>query len=100
METIEDHYSGYSQPIMIEIPNIFTPNGDGMNDLFVIKGIEHCDKRVLIVKDQKGQTVFQSQHYDNNWDGSDLPNGSYYYQFVYSINNINELRKGTVLIRR
>jgi len=100
VETIEDHYSGYSQPIMIEIPNIFTPNGDGMNDLFVIKGIEHCDKRVLIVKDQKGQTVFQSQHYDNNWDGSDLPNGSYYYQFVYSINNINELRKGTVLIRR
>ncbi len=99
-ETAEDNYSGYSQPIVIEIPNIFTPNGDGMNDLFVIKGIEHCDKRMLIVKDQKGQTVFQSQHYDNNWDGGDLSNGSYYYQFVYSINNINEQRKGTVLIRR
>lgn len=90
----------YSSPIVIEIPNIFTPNGDGVNDLFVIKGLENCEKRMLIVKDQKGQTVFQSNRYDNNWDGANLPNGSYYYQFSYSINNINEMRKGVILIRR
>lgn len=90
----------YSSPIVIEIPNIFTPNGDGVNDLFVIKGLENCEKRMLIVKDQKGQTVFQSNRYDNSWDGANLPNGSYYYQFSYSINNINEMRKGVILIRR
>ncbi|MBR4536144.1 MAG: gliding motility-associated C-terminal domain-containing protein [Bacteroidales bacterium] len=90
----------YSRPVVIEIPNIFTPNGDGVNDLFVIKGLENCEKRMLIVKDQKGQTVFQSNRYDNNWDGANLPNGSYYYQFSYSINNINEMRKGVILIRR
>ena len=91
---------GFSRPVMIEIPNFFSPNGDGANDLFVINGIEQCDKRMLIVKNQKGQTVFQSNRYDNSWDGSNLPDGSYYYQFMYSINNINEVRKGVILIRR
>lgn len=90
----------FSQPVIIEIPNIFTPNGDGVNDLFVVKGIENCEKKILMIKDKSGQTVFQSNHYDNSWDGGNLPDGTYYYQFSYSINNINELRKGAVLIRR
>lgn len=90
----------FSQPVVIEIPNIFTPNGDGVNDQFVINGIESCEKRALIVKNQNGQTVFQSSRYDNTWDGGNLPDGTYYYQFNYSINNINELRRGTILIRR
>ncbi|MBO4654137.1 MAG: gliding motility-associated C-terminal domain-containing protein [Bacteroidales bacterium] len=90
----------FSQPIIIEIPNIFTPNGDGLNDQFVINGLENCEKKALIVKDRSGKIIFQSQNYDNSWDGSNLPNGTYYYQFSYSINNINELRQGAVLIRR
>lgn len=92
--------AGYSRPIMIEIPNVFTPNGDGVNDFFVINGIENCEKKMLIVKDRSGQTVFQSRNYDNSWDGGNLPDGTYLYQFSYSINNINELRQGTILIKR
>lgn len=92
--------TGYSRPVIIEIPNIFTPNGDGVNDQFVINGLENCEKKVLIVKNQNGQIVFQSQSYDNSWDGNNLPDGTYYYQFNYSINNISELRRGTILIRR
>ena len=91
---------GYSRPIMIEIPNIFTPNGDGVNDFFVINGLENCEKKMLIVKDRSGQTVFQSRNYDNSWDGGNLPDGTYLYQFSYSINNINELRQGAILIKR
>ncbi|MBO6051407.1 MAG: gliding motility-associated C-terminal domain-containing protein [Bacteroidales bacterium] len=92
--------AGYSRPITIEIPNIFTPNGDGVNDKFVINGLENCEKKTLLVKDRSGKIIFQSQNYDNSWDGGNLPNGTYYYQFNYSINNINELRQGAVLIRR
>lgn len=91
---------GYSRPITIEIPNIFTPNGDGVNDKFVINGLENCEKKALLVKDRSGKIIFQSPNYDNSWDGGNLPNGTYYYQFSYSINNINELRQGAVLIRR
>lgn len=86
--------------VKIEIPNIFTPNGDGVNDLFVINGIENCGKRTLIVKDKSGQTVFQSNNYENNWDGGNLSDGQYFYFFNYSINNIEELRRGTLYIRR
>jgi len=92
--------TGYSRPITIEIPNVFTPNGDGVNDKFVINGLENCEKKMLLVKDRSGKIIFQSQNYDNSWDGGNLPNGTYYYQFNYSINNINELRQGAVLIRR
>ena len=92
--------AGYSRPITIEIPNIFTPNGDGVNDKFVINGLENCEKKALMVKDRSGKIIFQSPNYDNSWDGGNLPNGTYYYQFNYSINNINELRQGAVLIRR
>ena len=92
--------AGYSRPITIEIPNIFTPNGDGVNDKFVINGLENCEKKALLVKDRSGKIIFQSPNYDNSWDGGNLPNGTYYYQFNYSINNINELRQGAVLIRR
>lgn len=89
-----------SQPIIIEIPNIFTPNGDGFNDFFVINGLENCEKKMLLVKDRSGQIVFQSRNYDNSWNGENLPDGTYYYQFSYSINNINELRQGAILIKR
>ena len=92
--------AGYSRPITIEIPNIFTPNGDGVNDKFVINGLENCEKKALLVKDRSGKIIFQSPNYDNSWDGGNLPNGTYYYLFSYSINNINELRQGAVLIRR
>lgn len=91
---------GFAKPIKIEIPNIFTPNGDGVNDLFVINGIENCEKSTLIVKDHTGRTVLQSQHYENNWDGNNLPDGTYFYQFAYTINNINEVRRGQLMIRR
>lgn len=94
----EDDY--FAPAVKIEIPNIFTPNGDGVNDLFTINGIENCSKRTLVVKDKSGQIVFQSNQYENNWDGGNLPDGQYFYFFNYSINNISEFRRGTLYIRR
>ena len=90
----------HDKPIKIEIPNIFTPNGDGVNDLFVINGIEFCENPALIVKNQQGKIVFQSRHYENNWDANGMPNGTYYYQFIYNINHTQQLRTGTLMIRR
>lgn len=89
-----------STPVVIEIPNIFTPNGDGVNDLFVIKGLEYCDNPALIVKNQQGKVVFQSRHYENNWDASGLPDGQYFYQFIYNINHTQQIRQGGLMIRR
>jgi len=67
----------------ILIPNTFTPNGDGINDTWVIEGLEN-DQTVLIrVFNRYGTQVYQSKGYGNAWNGycggKKLPSGVYYY---------------------
>ncbi|MFM2285468.1 MAG: hypothetical protein RLZZ543_965, partial [Bacteroidota bacterium] len=75
------------------LPNAFTPNGDGFNDFYVIKGLnEKSAINSFTVWDIKRQEVFSAKNYSNNWDGkstsgSRLPAGTYYAVFV---NNKNE----------
>lgn len=90
----------FSNPVTLVIPNVITPNGDGYNDFFVIKGIEQCDRNRLIVKNSNGTIVFQTVNYKNNWDAPNLAAGTYFYQFVYSIHGIEETRAGTLTIMR
>ncbi|MDD6583147.1 MAG: gliding motility-associated C-terminal domain-containing protein [Bacteroidales bacterium] len=89
-----------SQPLVLEIPNVFTPNGDGFNDFFVIEGIENCELTKLIIRNRGGSVVFQSNAYHNNWDGGNLEAGTYYYQFYYKVHGIGETRTGTLTIVR
>lgn len=59
----------------IFIPEIFTPNGDGMNDFFVIKGIESFPNNTLKIFNRWGNIVFEKDSYKNDWDGKTLLNG-------------------------
>ena len=89
-----------SIPIKITIPNVFTPNGDGYNDYFVIDGIENCTDSKLFIKSNSGNIVFQASNYQNDWSGENLPDGVYLYYFVYKSNNIEEKMSGRVIIKR
>ena len=71
-----------------EIPNGFTPNGDGVNEYFVIPMLEQnpdqFPKAELIVFNRWGDIIYQAKPYHNDWNGSDssgkpLPHGTYYY---------------------
>jgi gliding motility-associated-like protein len=88
----------FSSPIILEIPNVITPNGDGYNETFVISGIEQCDKSRLIIRNKSGKIVFQTLQYENNWGADGLEAGIYYYQFYYTIHNIQETRSGTLTV--
>lgn len=90
----------FSKPIAIEIPNVITPNGDGYNDQFIIKGIENCEKSKLIIRSKSGAIVLQVNNYENNWDAQNAPDGTYFYQFYYTIHGIEEIRSGTLTIIR
>lgn len=89
-----------STTISLTIPNVFTPNGDGINDFFEIVGIENCEQHRLIIKNQAGRIVFQSTDYQNNWDAAALSNGTYFYQLAYKYKGIEEVRSGMITVLR
>lgn len=66
------------EPPTIVIPNVFTPNNDGYNDLFVIRNLMAYDVRIINVKNRWGRTVYVSSNYNNDWGGSNVPDGVYY----------------------
>ena len=90
----------FSKPVALVIPNIITPNGDGANDFFIIQGIEQCERNRLIIRNSHGSIVFQTMNYQNNWGAPGLSDGTYFYQFAYSIHGIEETRTGTLTIMR
>jgi gliding motility-associated-like protein len=61
----------------IFIPNIFTPNGDGHNEVFFIRNLPADSK--LLVTNRWGKEVFKSSAYENDWNGGDTVDGMYYY---------------------
>ncbi|MGL4597427.1 MAG: gliding motility-associated C-terminal domain-containing protein, partial [Bacteroidia bacterium] len=67
----------------IAFPNGFTPNGDGINDVWVIDNIQLFPNSVVEVYNRWGELLFRSvgytQPWDGRYDGQDLPVGTYYY---------------------
>jgi len=60
------------------IPNVFSPNGDLINDEFdwTISGI---DEFRLVIYNRWGTKVFETENIDDVWDGGKEPDGTYYY---------------------
>jgi gliding motility-associated-like protein len=71
------------------IPEAFTPNGNGFNDYFVIPGIEGYKTRQVSIYSRYGTKVYESNEYNNDWDGTllntgtQVPDGTYYYIFTF-----------------
>jgi gliding motility-associated-like protein len=57
---------------------VFSPNGDGVNDLFIIQNLLLYDYRQVIVYNRWGKTIYSSSQYNNNWDGKNVPDGVYF----------------------
>jgi len=65
----------------IVIPNVFSPNGDGVNDVFFIEGITSTENSVRIFN-RWGQVVYETRNYRNNWNGADVSDGTYFYEVI------------------
>jgi gliding motility-associated-like protein len=82
--------------------NGFSPNGDGINDVFVIRGIENTLSNRLVVFNNWGDVVYESDNYQNDWDGTkrgggELPSDTYY--FVLSIPELGDY-SGYLILKR
>lgn len=93
------------EPGSIEVPNVFTPNGDGQNDYFdVLEKSKNADIQKIVVFSSTDK-IFESDG-DRLWDGSDLhgnplPAGEYKYFVIGVDKEGNKLeKKGFVTLRR
>jgi gliding motility-associated-like protein len=66
------------EPPSILIPNVVTPNGDGVNERFVIRNLLLYSHRQLVVYNRWGAEVYRSDQYNNDWDGMNVPDGVYF----------------------
>lgn len=72
-----------TQPDELEMPTGFTPNGDGHNDLFVVKGIDAWPDNQITIFNRWGNVVYDRLNYQNDWrgenqQGQELPEGTYF----------------------
>jgi gliding motility-associated-like protein len=84
------------------IPSLITPNMDGRNDFFVIRGLTQLGKTELVIFDRRGAEVYRNKAYDNLWNGIDynkklLPDDTYFY--VLKSENGKSI-SGYIVIRR
>lgn len=66
---------------LIIIPNVFTPNGDGINDVWEIEGLGNR-KNTVHVYNRWGQLVLDAKNYRNTWRALDVPDGTYFYEVI------------------
>ena len=86
------------------VPNAFTPNGDGLNDQFVVSALNVPDFEILIFN-RWGREIFRSNNATNAWDGSvkgqPAPQGSYTYLIKYTNCNLEpDIRQGSITLIR
>ena len=85
--------------VEVVIPNVFTPdNGDGLNDVFFIKNLDKNPNAQLMIFSRWGLEVFSSSNYQNDWNGNDLPDGTYFYTLV--LQNGKDYKGALKLIRK
>ena len=85
----------------VMIPNVFSPNGDGINDSWIIENIENYPDHILTLLDRSGRILHRVVNYKNDWkgtvNGQPLEEGTYYYTLHFQgANNIT--KKGFLTI--
>ena len=85
----------------VNIPNSFTPNGDGLNDYFLVK-THGCTIIKMQIFNRWGEKLFETDQPDIGWNGTFknklCPLGLYYYQVFVKIDRKRKLFNGTVLL--
>lgn len=64
-------------PQEVVVPNILTPNNDGINDVFEIANLPHNSQ--LFIYNRWGRRIYHSNNYQNNWNADDVAEGTYFY---------------------
>lgn len=92
---------------VIVVSDVITPNGDGINDVWVITGIKDYPANMVQVFNKWGDLLYEQYNYNNDWNGTGitgpLADGTYFY--IVKLNDVNvaggsNLFTGSILIKR
>lgn len=91
----------------------FSPDGDGINEFWVIEGIEQYPDNTVVIYNRWGDMVFQINGYDNNsnvfrgeanqltgFGAGQLPEGTYFFQLILPEDNNLKQTKGFLVLKR
>ncbi|MBK8566907.1 MAG: gliding motility-associated C-terminal domain-containing protein [Saprospiraceae bacterium] len=88
----------------LEIMTGFSPNGDGVNDIFKIRNIQRYPENDILIINRWGKTVYQAKGYNSEWGGvyrsKNLPDGTYFYILNVVVNGEKKEYKGYVEMKR
>ena len=80
--------------VVIELPNIFTPNADGINDLFEVTHAKHIE-----ILNRWGNIIYEND-YLIKWDGDNQPDGVYYYKIDFGCGSETNIKTGFIQLIR
>lgn len=93
------------------VPEGFSPNGDGINDALIIRGLSNYPNHSIVIFNRWGEKVYKAAPYNNDWQGMSqyglviglgagelLPEGTYFY--LLEKNNGEEPIKGSIYLKR
>lgn len=83
------------------IPNAFTPDGDGLNDIFLAQSLEEIIDFEMIISDRRGSILFRSKDIQIGWNGeyrgNIMPQGTYIYVIIYrTTDGERQMKKGSI----
>ena len=84
----------------IGIPNLVSPNNDGINDRFEIRNIEKYPDNELVIFDRRGKVVFRAVSYANDWAAEGLADGAYFYRFAVREGSKQKIFTGNINVMR
>ncbi len=71
----------FENPSSVFIPNIFTPNGDGYNDVFRVESVSMAEEN-MVIYNRWGKKVYEWNNLGGVWDGENNSDGTYYYIYT------------------
>ncbi|MFD2035517.1 gliding motility-associated C-terminal domain-containing protein, partial [Belliella marina] len=81
------------------IPNVITPNGDGDNDTFEVKGLNRFVSNNIVIFNRLGDHLFETDDYQNDWGADGIVAGTYFYILkVTEANGQEKVFKGWIQV--
>jgi gliding motility-associated-like protein len=76
---LEEKFNALLSPTdKLFIPNLITPNNDGINDCFEIRDIEKFSSVYVAIYSRDKKLIYENKKYDNSWCPTDVPDGVYF----------------------